>query len=71
MHNNFLYRICYTTNVTMYKITEMKEQIVAPVKDWKWQPKVELNISRSERKNFAKYDTIRKIGNQWVTGRGY
>ena len=55
----------------MYKITEMKEQIVAPVKDWKWQPKVELNISRSERKNFAKYDTIRKIGNQWVTGRGY
>ncbi len=55
----------------MYNITEIKEKIVAPVKDWKWQPKIELNLSHSERKNFTKYDTFRKIGNQWVYGRGY
>tara|TARA_B100000900_G_scaffold298667_1_gene257186 strand:- start:705 stop:872 length:168 start_codon:yes stop_codon:yes gene_type:complete len=55
----------------MYNITEIKEQIVAPVKDWKWQPKVELNLSRSDRVNFAGWTCSRKIGNQWVHGRGF
>lgn len=55
----------------MYNITEMKEQIVAPVKDWKWQPKFDLSLSKSEREDFSKFNSSRKIGVQWVHGRGY
>ncbi len=67
----FLIRFVKRKDVTMYNITEIKEKIVAPVKDWKWQPKIELNLSRSERKNFDKSVTDRKIGNQRVYGRGF
>ena len=54
----------------MYNITEIKEQTVAPIKDWKWQPKVQLNLSRKDRANFSKWISTKKIGNQWIHGRG-
>ena len=54
----------------MYNITEMKEEIVAPVKNWKWQPKIALNLTRSERANFSKWVSTKKIGNKWIHGRG-
>ena len=54
----------------MYNITEMKEQVVAPVKNWQWQPKVELNLSRTDRANLSKWFSSRRIGNQVVHGRG-
>ena len=54
----------------MYNITEMKEQTVAPIKDWKWQPKVELILSRTDRANLSKWFSTKKIGNQYMHGRG-
>ncbi len=54
----------------MYNITEIKEQLVAPVKNWEWQPKIALELSRRERANLSRWFSTKKIGNQYIHGRG-
>ena len=55
----------------MNNITEIKDAKFVPLKDWKWKPKTNLDISKKDIKNFSRAMTSRKIGFQWFHGQGY
>jgi hypothetical protein len=57
----------------MYNITEIKNESIklAPLKDWKWKPKTELDLSKKDALNFRGYITSRRIGSQTYHGQGF
>ena len=57
----------------MYNVTEIKNESVkfVPLKDWKWKPKTNLEISKKDIKIFAGTMTSRRIGIQTYYGPGY
>tara|TARA_Y100000768_G_scaffold376560_1_gene348790 strand:- start:3469 stop:3642 length:174 start_codon:yes stop_codon:yes gene_type:complete len=57
----------------MYNITEIKNESIKliPIKDWKWKPKTELEISKKDALNFRGFITSRRIGSMTYHGQGF